>query len=102
MKYSSKPQWLIPQKYTLTSPEQCLRLLALGYTLINNHGYTVQLRNDKQYKTNSNRNKNYRFSNPQLWQVLDVEKSRITVLQDVNSWSFRIQNLYVTFCRKWL
>jgi len=68
-------RWLVPQKHTLNTPKECKQLLKDGFVLINNEGYTVHLGLDgvSQLRSNLNRKRPYKFSNPQLWQVLNQE-----------------------------
>jgi len=96
-------RWLVPQtKYTLNSAKQCEDLLQLGYTLINNEGFTVTLGNDgKQMRSNPNRKRAYKFSHAYLWQILDVDSEHYRVI-NYNKLSFKINNFVIKFCKKYL
>ena len=95
MKTNKPIKWLIPKRHTLTTTDECNHLLNSGYTLINNMGYVVFLNHDnKQIKTNRFRTRNYKFSNPQLWQVLDTDSSNSyneTVIMDTTSFIFKLE-----------
>lgn len=98
-------RWLIPKRHTLTSAEECNKLLKDGYTLINNMGLEVSLNEDgTQNKTNKNRKRNYKFSNPHLWQCLHPEitiHSR-TITVDTKTVGFWLSNCILQLGRKWL
>ena len=96
-------RWLIPQKHTLETIEECLKLLEEGYTLINNYGYTTYLFKGQQLKTNCNRRRPYRFSNPHLWQVVDYSKTDecSTGIADTKSLLFKIERILRKIARKY-
>lgn len=100
-------KWLIPYKRGLKTPREAKALLTDGYTLINNMGFKVHLQGLKQVKTNTNRKRDYKFTNPDLWQVLNTDSTSCyrTVLYDTESYMFKAQRLLNKFCNymtKWL
>jgi len=66
-------RWLVPKESPLTTSEECINLLNKGYVLVNNEGYKVykDYYTGLQIRSNPRRKRNYKFSNPNLWQVLD-------------------------------
>ena len=57
-------------EHNLTSDDLQL-LLECGNVLSNNYGHTVHLGNNKkQLRSNPNRKRNYKFSNPHYWNVI--------------------------------
>ena len=96
--------WLIPNKYPLDTPKRCEELLNEGYTLINNHGYFVFKFKGKQVKSNINRKRDYKFSHPFLWQVVDYSKHTDTTtgIANYNSIIFKIERSCRKLASKWL
>jgi len=96
-------RWLVPQtQHTIKTTAKCNELLQLGFTLVNNEGYTVHLgTKGNQIISNDNRKRPYRFSKPYLWQVLDTNSTRFKII-DYNKISFKLECLIVKFCNKFL
>ena len=96
-------KWLIPNKYPLQTKEQCVELLRLGFTLINNQGYTVYLAKDgSQVMSNArrmNKNKTYDFTHPFFWQVKDTDYAR-TKLLNWDGWWFKFEVLMLKLGNK--
>jgi len=91
-------RWLIPKIHTLETREECKKLLENGYTLINNEGYTVELRpNGTQKWSNPNRKKAYDFTHPYYWQCIDFDEGNTyrEQIQDTQSLWFKFNYMLV-------
>jgi len=84
--------WCIPCEYPLETTEQCVDLLERGYTLINNAGFTVYKVHGIQIRNNIKRTRDYKFSKPCLWQVLDTSKKEVIAIRNPKSLWFLIES----------
>jgi len=97
----TKPRWLVPKQYPLDSKELATQLLNEGYILVNNEGFSVHLdANGKQIKSNPNRKRNYKFSHPHFWQILNENKD-VTSFCNYNSLTFKMSRLLQKLAVKW-